>query len=232
MRSLLQRPDTELLAGIHDGDPRAMEALLRRYQPQILRVCRRILQHPEDAREAGQDALLAVARGLGSFRGGAALSTWIYAVTRSFCLKRLRRSKFAPQRQDSLEEVIHAAGLAAEGRIPEEHLCLRELRVHLDRALWALGEQDREIVLLRDHEGLRADEVAARLGLSVAAVKSRLHRARLAIRRTLGRLGLGLDPGRPPHEPQAAAGTAWVAGGRRGRPSAAKDGVGDDVHGH
>ncbi|MCB9704755.1 MAG: sigma-70 family RNA polymerase sigma factor [Myxococcales bacterium] len=182
-------PDLELVARIRGGDPRAMDTLLRRYQPRLYRYCRRRLDNPEDAREVVQEALLAIARGIDGFRGGASLSSWVFAVARSFCLKKVRRSKFAPLRQDSLDLALERELLPAAGqRPPDVTLQTRELVDHLDRAIAELDPADREILLLRDHEGLRANEVAERLGLSVPAVKSRLHRARQAVRRRLAPL--------------------------------------------
>lgn len=171
-----------LVERVRGGDRKALELLLQRYEPRIRRICERILRDPEEARDVVQETLLAVARGLAGFRGGAALSTWVYAVARSYCIKRRRRSKFAPARDPTLAPDQLDALADPRARGPEERLSDRELAHGLERALAGLDPIDRAVVLSAAGEGLRAAEVAERLGLSVAAVKSRLHRARQALR--------------------------------------------------
>ncbi|MEZ4380041.1 MAG: sigma-70 family RNA polymerase sigma factor [Nannocystaceae bacterium] len=183
--------DDALLSRIRGGDPQGMELLLRRYQPRLLRYCRRRLDNPEDAREAVQDTLLGISLGLAAFRGETSLTSWIFAVARSYCLKKVRRSKFAPRHAQSLEAALERDDLVADQRTPDDAISTRELVLQLDRAINELTPADAEILLLRDHQGLRANEVAARLGLTVSAVKSRLHRARRAVRERLAPLAGG-----------------------------------------
>ena len=176
-----------LLERVRGGDRKALDRLLERYQPRVLQICRRLLRDPEDAREAGQDALLGLARGIPGFRGAAALSTWVYAIARSCCLRRLRRSKFAPAAPPLLDHDALDALVDPDARGLEELLSARERALALARALADLDPADREVVVLAAAEGLRTAEIAARCGLSVAAVKARLHRARQALRRRLDR---------------------------------------------
>jgi RNA polymerase sigma-70 factor (ECF subfamily) len=112
------------------------------------------------------------------------LSTWLYAIARSNCIKRRRKSKFAPAREQSLEQdaFFEAGGVADTAQGPDEETQSKELRVVLERAIYELEPEQREALLLRDIEGLKASEVAQVLGISVAAVKSRLHRARIRLR--------------------------------------------------
>jgi RNA polymerase sigma-70 factor (ECF subfamily) len=123
------------------------------------------------------------------FRGASALSTWLYAIARSFCIKKRRTSKFAPDRLESLDaDPQRAASVADERRSPEEDVAGSQLRAALDGAIAELDPMYREVIVLRDVEGLPAGEVAEVMGLSVEAVKSRLHRARSAVRERIAPL--------------------------------------------
>jgi RNA polymerase sigma-70 factor (ECF subfamily) len=183
------------------GDEEALNALLKRYQPQILRFGLKMCRNPDDAGEVLQDTLFAAARTLHGFRGASSVSTWLYSIARSFCIKRRRRRVFAPH-VVSLESASQAAATARDhGRDPERALADRELGAELQAAIAALEPAYREVLLLRDVEGLSAAEVAEVTALSVAAVKSRLHRARAEVR---GRLAPLLRPAGPAWPPGAA----------------------------
>src|SRR5574342_169891 len=97
-----QRADSELLEAARRGDADSLEALLARHQAQVYRFGMKMCRDPEDARDVLQDTLLAVARTVKDFRGAASVSTWLYTIARSFCIKRRRRSKFAPAQEESL----------------------------------------------------------------------------------------------------------------------------------
>ncbi len=163
-----------------------------------MKMCR----DPEDAKDVLQDTLLAMARGVRDFRGASSLSTWLYTIARSFCIKKRRRSKFAPEEERSLD-----TDLAAEARhwsppratAPDEALAGRQVERALEQAIAALEPMYREVLLLRDVEGLTAPEVAEVVGASVQAVKSRLHRARLSVRERVAPL-LGVEA--PPPAPE------------------------------
>ena len=170
-----------------------MERLLDSEQARIFRYGMKMCGHPEDAADVLQETLLTMARSLGEFRGDSSLSTWVYTIARSFCGKKRRRSKFAPAREDSLDTDVpaEASRLAHPADDPEAETASHQVRVALDRAIAALEPMYREVLLLRDVEGLTAPEVGEVLGLSIAAVKSRLHRARSAVRESLAPM---LDP--------------------------------------
>ncbi|MCC6215513.1 MAG: sigma-70 family RNA polymerase sigma factor [Polyangiaceae bacterium] len=175
--------DTELLSAARDGDEAALERLLERHQERIFRFGMRMCKHEEDARDVVQETLLALARGVRDFRGESSLATWLYAVARSHCIKKRRVSKFAPPVEAaSMEEV---AQVAAPGAAPDDEVETRRALEELERALGELEPEHREVLLLRDVEGLTAPEVAHVVGISVEAVKSRLHRARGALRARL-----------------------------------------------
>jgi RNA polymerase sigma-70 factor (ECF subfamily) len=185
--------DAELLAAVRAGDRRALERLLERHQPAIFRFGAKMCRDEEDAKDVLQETLLAAARTIPEFRGSSALSTWLYAIARSFCIKKRRASKFAPERIESLEDQAQQAAQVADGRrSPEEDAAGRQLQAALDGAIADLDPMYREVIALRDVEGLSAAEVAEVMGLSVEAVKSRLHRARTAVRARLAPL---LSPG-------------------------------------
>jgi RNA polymerase sigma-70 factor (ECF subfamily) len=155
-------------------------------------------RHDQDAQDVVQDTLLAAARSLRDFRAAASVSTWLYAITRSFCIKKRRRSKFAPRFEVSLDASEGRDALVARdpARGPEELAQGNEVQAALEQAIRTLEPRQREVLLLRDVEGLSAPETAEVTGLSVEAVKSRLHRARVALRERLAPLlGLPEPPG-------------------------------------
>lgn len=175
--------DTELLAAARAGDKAALERLLARHQAQVYRFGMRMCRDPEDAADVVQDTLLAMAKGIRDFRGDSSVSTWLYTVARSFCIKKRRRSKFAGE-ETSLDTsgAREAQKLADPSQTPDEALAAKEVQDALEAAIQDLEPMYREVLVLRDAEGLTAPEVAKVLGISVQAVKSRLHRARLAVR--------------------------------------------------
>jgi RNA polymerase sigma-70 factor (ECF subfamily) len=143
------------------------------------------------------------------FRGAAAVSTWLYTIARSFCLKKRRRSKFAPADEESLDARApgeEARQIADPARAPDDALAGRQIEAALEQAIADLDPMYREVLVLRDVEGLTAPEVAEVMGLTVEAVKSRLHRARLAVRAAVAPLlGVpGLDAEAPAPSPGPA----------------------------
>lgn len=179
--------DEELLAAARQGDAAALEALLVRYQPHLYRFGLRMCGNVDDAGDVAQESLIAMARSLRDFRGDSSVASWLYTIARRFCIKKRRRSKFAPAREESLDAqgTDTAQRLADPAPSPEQTATNRELAAALTRAIDALDPAQREVLVLRDVEGLPAPEAARVLGISVDAVKSRLHRARVAIRQEL-----------------------------------------------
>jgi RNA polymerase sigma-70 factor (ECF subfamily) len=176
--------DQRLLQAARGGDREALATLLEKHQQRVFGFGMKMCGDPEDAKDVAQDTLLAAVRSLRDFRGDASISTWLYTVARSFCIKKRRRTKGAPARHDPLDRAV--AEKAFEPELgPEQLLLGREAREIVAAALDEMEPEAREIVLLRDIEGLSAPEVAKVTGLSVSAVKSRLHRARLSLRERL-----------------------------------------------
>ena len=188
--------DETLLAEARAGDRQALEALLERHEAQVYRFGMKMCRDPEDASDVLQDTLLAMARGVRDFRGASSLSTWLYTIARSFCIKKRRRSKHAPEDERSLETgaAAETKRLADPGKAPDDALASKQVEQALEQAIAALEPSYREVILLRDVEGLTAPEVAEVLGLTTQAVKSRLHRARLSVReRVAPLLGIKTD---------------------------------------
>lgn len=181
--------DGELLAAARKGDAAALEALLVRYQPHLYRFGLRMCGNAEDAGDVAQQSLISMARSLRDFRGDASVSSWLYSIARSYCIKKRRRSKFAPAREESLDAPgIDAHRVADPAPSPEQMATSRELQHALTHAIDRLEPAHREVLVLRDVEGMSAPEVAKVLEISVDAVKSRLHRARVAVRQALAPL--------------------------------------------
>jgi len=194
----------DLLERARNGDREALEALLDHHQARIYRFGLKMCRDPEDAQDVLQDTLFAMARGVGDFRGASSVSTWLYTIARSFCIKKRRRSKFASGGDRSLDSDVdlEAARFADPAKGPDELLAGQAIEMALEQAIGALEPMYREVLLLRDVEGLTAPEVAEVLGVTVQAVKSRLHRARLSVRAQVAPLlGVTAEPAAAPRGP-------------------------------
>jgi RNA polymerase sigma-70 factor (ECF subfamily) len=181
----MERTDEELLEAARAGDRGALGELLERHERRVYRFGLKMCRDPEDAKDVLQETLIAVARNVKDFRGASSVSTWLYTIARSFCIKKRRRSKFAPEQEESLEATLpgsEARQVADPGRPPDESLAGRQVEAALDAAIAGLEPMYRDVLVLRDVEGLTAPEVADVMGLTIEAVKSRLHRARVAVR--------------------------------------------------
>ncbi len=187
----MEASDATLLDRARTGDRRALEDLIGRHQRRVYRFGLKMCRDPEDAKDVLQETLLAAARTVKDFRGASSVSTWLYTIARSFCIKKRRRSKFAPEQEESLEARepgLEARQVVDPSRGPEDELAGRQVEAALERDIAGLDPMYREVLVLRDVEGLTAPEVAEVMGLSVEAVKSRLHRARVAVREAVAPL--------------------------------------------
>ena len=201
-----------VLAAARAGDAAALDALLREHQPRVYRFGLHMCRDPEDAKDVLQDTLFAAARSLGDFRGASSLDTWLYSIARGFCVKKRRRSKFAPREELPIEAA--GAELLPDPAAPlDEALAGREVERAVEAAIRGLPPAYREVLLLRDVEGLTAPEVAEVLGLKVEAVKSRLHRARAAVRKRLRPLLEGTAEPPAPGCPDVAGRLSWLLEG-------------------
>jgi RNA polymerase sigma-70 factor (ECF subfamily) len=182
--------EARLLSAARKGDAAALTELLERAAGPAERFSRGFCRDPHDAEDLVQDVLAVLMRSLGSFRGDSSLSTWTYIVARRAC-GRLRKRQ---SRQSSLDEIPLANEPRADTSTePHRRFERRQLGEALERAIGALPIPQREVLVLRDVEGLPAAEVGRVLGLGERAVKSRLHRARLALRVQLAPFVTGRD---------------------------------------
>lgn len=172
------------------GDVSALEELLGQVAPSVRRFGMRMCRNPDDADDALQDTLLTITTHLGEFAGRSSFTSWVFALTRSACVRRRRGLKNQPAEGD--HELANHADL---GPGPEEQVSDSELSRALAAAMDHLSDEHREVLQLRDVEGLTAPEAAESLGITVDALKSRLHRARSAIRDALKPV---LEPGAVP----------------------------------
>ena len=196
--------DTEvmLIERLRAQDVSVLEILMERYSPRIYRVAFGITRSHGDAEEVVQDVFLTLFRKIDSFEGRAALGTWLYRVAANAALikRRGKRAEVEVHLEDHLptfksdghREGDRAMLLADWSGTPERELLSGEAREILEEGLALLPDHYRAILVLRDVEELSNEEVAEALGESVASVKSRLHRARMALREVLTRrLGPG-----------------------------------------
>ncbi len=170
----------ELVARARQGDREALEAVLATIAPSVRRFGLRMCKNVHDAEDVLQDTLINIANHLGEFEGRSSVSSWVFALTRSACTRKRRGLKNQPPVSD--ESVAETPDHAPN---PEARAADHELASALSRALDGLSDDYREVILLRDIEGLSAPEAASSLGISVDALKSRLHRAREALRGAL-----------------------------------------------
>lgn len=188
--------DEALAARAAAGDESAFEAIVSRYQARVFRLAWRLTGNEGDAADAMQEAFLQAYRGLGSFRGESRFSTWLYRVATNAAL--MQRRARARRPAEPLEAFLpcfdanglHAATpaeLRAAGQV-EERLDRRRLADKAHAAMGRLPEKYRAAFVLRDLEEMTTAQVAEVLGLEPAAVRQRVHRARLMLRGYLGAL--------------------------------------------
>lgn len=172
-------------------EPLTAETVFREHAPRIYHIARRMLNNDADAEDVTQDVLLQVIRKLDTFRGDAQLSTWLHRVTVNAALafreKRANRQKH--ETTDAAPEVLETAPANAAVKRwnvgPDEPVLEAEQTAAIEKAIGDLPGPFRDVYVLADVEGLPNNEIAESLGLSVPAVKSRLHRARLRMRDSL-----------------------------------------------
>jgi len=184
--------DAELVEALRREDPDAADRLVERYGDRVYRLAMRITSLKEDAEEAAQDALWTVARKVHMFKGESAFGSWIYRITANAAYQKLRtRRQKAPE--IALEDVLPS--LDGDGRHFEpmddwsnrvdEQALQGELRRVLQQAIDGLPADYRTALVLHDVEGLSNPDIAEALNISLPAVKSRVHRSRLFVRKQL-----------------------------------------------
>jgi RNA polymerase sigma-70 factor (ECF subfamily) len=187
----LNEPDDhELVTRAVHGDRRALELLLDRHADRVHALCRRVVGHPEDALDAAQEAMIAVARGITRFDGRSAFTTWLYRVTTNAALDELRRARRRPRPDEELVATRAVPDPSAEDRVGA--------RIDIDAALRTLPTEFRVAVVLRDLCDLDYAEIAAVLDVPPGTVRSRIARGRAALADQLGNPGAPVS--RPTHD--------------------------------
>jgi RNA polymerase sigma-70 factor, ECF subfamily len=184
--------DEDLLEGLRQGEPTAAESLVNTYGDRAYRLATRIIGNGQDAEEVVQDALWAVVRKIDSFRGESALGSWLFRIVVNGAYQKLR-SRQNRRRDVSWDEVFpvfdehrrHVMPMRDWSPHVNDPSVQRELRAALTVAIDLLPAAYRTVLVLRDVKGLSNFEIAGLLGLSVSAVKTRVHRARLFLRTQL-----------------------------------------------
>ena len=185
-------PEGELVASCRTGDAEAFARLVRLHEGMVLSLAARLLGEVEEARDVAQEVFLQVYKRLSAFEGRSSLRTWIYRIAVNQCYNRRRFwHRRRRDRERPLDDAIVAPalpGTSGNGASPYEETLRSERARRVQVALLELRFEHRSVLVLREVEGLTCEEVAAALGVPEGTVKSRLSRAREAMRRKLAGL--------------------------------------------
>lgn len=187
-------PDETLVERAKAKDFEAFEELVERYEDKVYRLAFRFVRNDTDAQEIVQDTFLSLWRKIDGFKGDSQFSSWLYRVTANAALMRLRSQRRHPEVSteelepgtlDRVEQIFGQGGSDNWARRPDEELQSDELRGFIQSAVNELPDLYRTVFLLRDVEGLSTEDTAEALGVTVPTVKTRLHRARIALRQSI-----------------------------------------------
>jgi RNA polymerase sigma-70 factor (ECF subfamily) len=187
-RKKIKDKDFELIRAINSGQFDRFPDLVKRYEQKLYNFSLRMCRDPADAEDTVQETFLNVFKYLKDFRYETKFKNWLYRVAASTCIKKRRKSKFAPQRELSLDEFYPQSEAEVSDQVPDwaqmplDKLLSNELLDKINEAIVTLPEKYRLVIVLRDIEGFSTAETAQILNLSDANVKVRLHRARLFLR--------------------------------------------------
>ncbi|WP_395365045.1 RNA polymerase sigma factor [Streptomyces sp. YH02] len=171
-------PDERLIKAAQDGDVTSLTTVVMESQPHVRKFAKSLCASPQDAEDAAQEALIILYRKIGTLRATGALASWMFRIVRNECLRQVR---FLVHRNDE-----QPAEPEASAEPSAEEAVLHRLEVErIAAAVGALPRDQRQVLIMRDVQGLPGRTVALSLGLSNAAMKSRLHRARAAVRQSL-----------------------------------------------
>ncbi len=188
--AIVEDPDSHLVERAQAGDARAFEALVRRYERWVFTLALRMVGDRDEAEDLAQDVFVKAYTGLPGFRGSSRFSTWLYAIASHHCLNDLASRARRPVTESSLRRVGSDADdppgpverFADESPRADALLERQETVRQVQEALLRLTEDHRLILVLREIQGLSYEEIAEALGVEVGTVRSRLHRARMALR--------------------------------------------------
>ena len=183
--------ESDLVRAARSGDQGAFGQLVEQNQSKIYSLCYRMTGNPDDAADLTQEAFLNAWRGLSGFGGQSAFSTWLYRLASNACIDFLRREKRRSSLSMTLEDEDedHQADLPDERWSPERELERKELKRAVQEGLLTLSPEHRQVLLLRETEGLSYQEISQALDLEEGTVKSRIARARLALKDFLVKSG-------------------------------------------
>ncbi|MFF3209774.1 RNA polymerase sigma factor [Streptomyces sp. NPDC002886] len=175
-------PDERLIRAAQDGDVTSLTTVVMESQPHVRKFALSLCASPQDAEDAAQEALIILYRKIGTLRATGALASWMFRIVRNECLRQLR---LVVPRGDAAAAPDHP--VPAEPSAEDSALHRLEAE-RVAAAISALPRDQRQVLILRDVQGLPGRRVADALGLSTTAMKSRLHRARAALRHSLAAL--------------------------------------------
>jgi RNA polymerase sigma-70 factor (ECF subfamily) len=171
--------DVVLAVRAKDGDPLALEALVQRHEPRVRRLAAYLLDDPQDAEDAAQEALAKVLTRIDQFRGESRFATWLYSLVTNTCRdlgERQRRRRHQP---------LEAAPETSSAMGPFDVACQREQRAQLAREMGGLSHDQRHVMVMKDVLALSYEEIAEVLDMPVGTVKCHAHRGRARMRRAL-----------------------------------------------
>jgi RNA polymerase sigma-70 factor (ECF subfamily) len=186
--------DTDLARSLLAGEPGAFDHFVETYRPKIFQYTYMMCGHREDAEEVAQETLLKVFEKLDQLREPERMKAWVFRIARNACFMKRRKSTYAPAQELSLDELMPAFRQDGEQRkmeiadwsaLPDDQAINSQLGRMLRRSIEELPDIYRSVILLRDMEELSTQETAEVLDITEDTVKTRLHRARLAVRKSL-----------------------------------------------
>ncbi|MBI1909400.1 MAG: sigma-70 family RNA polymerase sigma factor [Deltaproteobacteria bacterium] len=184
------KEETTLLEGLKKGMESAYRGLVEGYSDRLFRIISRFVRNPEEAKEVLQTVFLKVIENIQKFEGNSSLYTWLYRIAVNEALMRIRSQK--PRREISWEEVlphyedgIRTFEVPDWSKLPDQQLADRELQLFVQESVAELSEDLKAAYLLKDVEQLSEDEVCTILDLTKPAMKNRVHRARLFLRKRI-----------------------------------------------
>jgi RNA polymerase sigma-70 factor (ECF subfamily) len=197
----MSRTDEELVASCLAGERSAFDLLVLRWDRKIQGAIYRLIGSEDEARDLCQEAFLKAYRGLGAFKGEARFSSWLYQIALNLCRDRMRRRKG--------RTLVSLDALEADGQAPvlrDDTTALdlalsKDVERHVKAAVMALADDQREVIVLKEYEGLTFQEIANVLDLPVSTVKTRLYRGLDKLKERLSREGVGVRMAAPVSAP-------------------------------
>jgi RNA polymerase sigma-70 factor (ECF subfamily) len=189
-----EHDDVQLARDLLSGRPGAFDRFVETFRTKLFQYSFLMCGQREDAEEVSQETLMKMFENLDQLREPERVKAWVFRIAKNACLMKRRKSVFAPSRELSLEELMPASDTEGERRqlqiadwsaLPDDLALRAELKTALDKAISELPELYRSVLLLRDVEELSTEETAQALEVGIDVVKTRLHRARLAVRQKL-----------------------------------------------